>query len=166
MKNNEHGRSMIEMLGVLAIIGVLSLAALAGYQKAMAKHKLNRTMQQMVTIVNNLRTTFYQSQDAKTPYNLFGNNKSASVEGMRKAVQLRVFPDEMIFDANAPVVQNLYKGDVYIISEDGGETFEVVFEALPKEASIAIGTIDWGTDDASGLQEVLINEGEESAGGE
>ena len=85
---------------------------------------------------------------------------------MRKAVQLRVFPDEMIFDANAPVVQNLYKGDVYIISEDGGETFEVVFEALPKEASIAIGTIDWGTDDASGLQEVLINEGEESAGGE
>ena len=29
------GRSMVEMLGVLAIIGVLSVGAIAGYSKAM-----------------------------------------------------------------------------------------------------------------------------------
>lgn len=33
---------MVEMLGVLAIIGVLSVGAIAGYSKAMFKHKLNR----------------------------------------------------------------------------------------------------------------------------
>lgn len=37
----QSGRSMIEMLGVLAIIGVLSAGALAGYSKAMYQHKLN-----------------------------------------------------------------------------------------------------------------------------
>ena len=38
----EHGRSMIEMLGVLAIIGVLSVGGIAGYSKAMEKWKVNK----------------------------------------------------------------------------------------------------------------------------
>ena len=37
MRVNESGRSMIEMLGVLAIIGVLSVGGIAGYSKAMNK---------------------------------------------------------------------------------------------------------------------------------
>ena len=36
------GRSMVEMLGVLANIGVLSVGAIAGYSKAMMKYKLNK----------------------------------------------------------------------------------------------------------------------------
>ena len=40
--NKENGRSMVEMLGVLAIVGVLSAGALAGYSKAMFQHKLNQ----------------------------------------------------------------------------------------------------------------------------
>ena len=38
----QNGRSMVEMLGVLAVIGVLSLGGLAGFNKAMTKHKLNQ----------------------------------------------------------------------------------------------------------------------------
>ena len=41
MRNNETGRSMVEMLGVLAIIGVLSVAGIAGYSMAMKKIKVN-----------------------------------------------------------------------------------------------------------------------------
>ena len=44
MKNNETGRSMVEMLGVLAIIGVLSVAGIAGYGMAMKKIKVNDTL--------------------------------------------------------------------------------------------------------------------------
>ena len=39
---NQYGRSMVEMLGVLSIIGVLSAGALAGYQKAMREYQLNQ----------------------------------------------------------------------------------------------------------------------------
>lgn len=42
MKNNQFGRSMLEMLGVLAIIGVLSVGGIAGYSKAMEKFKVNK----------------------------------------------------------------------------------------------------------------------------
>ncbi|MBQ8557344.1 MAG: hypothetical protein IJ440_00960, partial [Alphaproteobacteria bacterium] len=40
-KMNEIGRSMIEILGVLAIIGVLSVGAVAGYRYAMDKYRAN-----------------------------------------------------------------------------------------------------------------------------
>ncbi len=48
------GRSMIEMLGVLAIIGVLSVGGLAGYSKAMAKYKTNKMIEEYNSIVFNL----------------------------------------------------------------------------------------------------------------
>ena len=45
MKKNENGRSMIEMLGVLAIIGVLSVGGIYGYTTAMRKYKANEIAQ-------------------------------------------------------------------------------------------------------------------------
>ncbi len=44
MKNTQQGRSMIEMLGVLAIIGVLSIGGLAGYTMAMNRHRANQIL--------------------------------------------------------------------------------------------------------------------------
>ena len=50
----ECGRSMVEMLGVLAIIGVLSVGAIAGYSKAMMKYKLNKQTEQVNTLIGNI----------------------------------------------------------------------------------------------------------------
>ena len=45
MKNvNESGRSMVEMLGVLAIIGVLSIGGILGYTRAMNNWKANEIL--------------------------------------------------------------------------------------------------------------------------
>ena len=43
---NQRGRSMIEMLGVLAVIGVLSVGGLAGYNRAMQKVRVNRFIEE------------------------------------------------------------------------------------------------------------------------
>ena len=45
MMKNESGRSMVEMLGVLAIIGVLSIGGIAGYTTAMNKYRANEVAQ-------------------------------------------------------------------------------------------------------------------------
>ena len=59
-KRNEQGRSMVEMLGVLAIIGVLSVGGISAYGVAMKKHKANElmaaTMQEAVLISAQLAT--------------------------------------------------------------------------------------------------------------
>ena len=41
-KKLESGRSMVEMLGVLAIIGVLSVGGIAGYSLSMRRHRANQ----------------------------------------------------------------------------------------------------------------------------
>ena len=45
------GRSMIEMLGVLAIIAVLTVGGIAGYSKAMEKFKLNKAVSEYSYII-------------------------------------------------------------------------------------------------------------------
>jgi Tfp pilus assembly protein PilE len=44
-KQQENGRSMTELLGVLAIIGVLSVGGIAGFKTAIDKHKSNELLQ-------------------------------------------------------------------------------------------------------------------------
>ena len=45
MKKIESGRSMVEMLGVLALIGVLSITGIYGYTIAMRKYRANEIVQ-------------------------------------------------------------------------------------------------------------------------
>ncbi len=52
----QGGRSMIEMLGVLAIIGVLSVGGIVGYTKAMSTYKINNTLNNY----NHIITTILQ----------------------------------------------------------------------------------------------------------
>lgn len=61
IKKNETGRSMIEMLSSLAIMGILSVGALYGYSYAMDKHRANETMDDI-----NLRVTALMTQAATT----------------------------------------------------------------------------------------------------
>ena len=60
-KNDQRGRSMVEMLGVLAIIGVLSVGGISGYSKAMAKFKLTKAQDQISMLLMNIRTAFATS---------------------------------------------------------------------------------------------------------
>ena len=48
------GRSMIEMLGVLAIVGVLTVGGIAGYSKAMEKFKINKALDEYTMLIYGL----------------------------------------------------------------------------------------------------------------
>ncbi len=55
---NEQGRSMVEMLGVLAIIGVIAVGALAGYAQAILKFRTTRTADEIQTIADEIFQTY------------------------------------------------------------------------------------------------------------
>ena len=81
MKNlnieNETGRSMIEMLGVLAIIGVLSVGGIAGYSKAMQKYRINKTIEQFSLISGNIQS-FFASQNDFTGLDILSDDGQSS----------------------------------------------------------------------------------------
>ena len=56
--NNQNGRSMIEMLGVLAIIGMLSVGAIGGYTVAMQSFRSNEALDLIQKTSVQIRTTF------------------------------------------------------------------------------------------------------------
>lgn len=60
MKHNEYGRSMVEMLGVLVVMGVLAITAVWGFGYAMDKNKANR-------LYNDAKLA-YMSVGANGPY--------------------------------------------------------------------------------------------------
>ncbi len=62
----QSGRSMVEMLGVLAIVGVLSVGAIAGYSKAMMKYKLNKQAEQYNTLINAVARNVRNFDDINT----------------------------------------------------------------------------------------------------
>ena len=61
MKKTQSGRSMIEMLGVLAIIGMLSVGGIWGLSEAIERHKLNKSAAQISAILNSVAAHLYDN---------------------------------------------------------------------------------------------------------
>ena len=148
----QYGRSMIEMLGVLAIVGVLSVGGIAGYSKAMTKFKINKTADQISQIVANIRTLYAQ----QTTYQ--GLNTVS-------AYNMGVIPDEMgsYHDIGwADAINNPFSGPVLIstgsrLSSSSNDAFIISIYSIPKEACVTLATMDWGSSSSSGLISITVS---------
>lgn len=139
-RNNETGRSMVEMLGVLAIIGVLSVGGIAGYSKAMTKFKINKSMDQISMLVANVRTLYSGQRD----YSGFGNEN---------AISFGIIPSEMA--AGTDTITNAFAGTVTLntatYNGNANGAFSIQYDGLGQEACVTMATADWGSGSSSGL---------------
>jgi len=140
IKDSQNGRSMIEMLGVLAIIGVLSVGGIAGYSKAMHKYRINKTIEQITLIAGNIRAFF-------GPQKSYKGVSDNTV--LRKA---KLIPDEMITvndDGEITAITNPFGGVVDVCSEDNtksmdDQAFEIIYDLGDnEEACIELHSQDW-----------------------
>ena len=67
---SQSGRSMVEMLGVLAIIGVLSIGGIAGYRYAMNKYHTNEILNTLDTAMLLLGNTLRTNENAQLTVNV------------------------------------------------------------------------------------------------
>ena len=148
MKNihsQETGRSMVEMLGVLAIIGVLSVGGIAGYSQAMSKFKVTKTTDQIQTMVTNIRTLF----STQRTYSGVGDGAMMYTTG--------IYTDEMCADNTCSKPVNPFGGDIKVGSltfkNAANKAFYVVYMGLPADACTRLLMQSWG-DASSGLYAV------------
>ncbi len=172
-KSVQSGRSMIEMLGVLAIIGVLSVGGIAGYSKAMTKYRINKTIEQITLIAGNVRA-FWGPQKNYIGVTCNGSDCNASgcygqsgvnaqgkptyaYNGCPIVKKAKIFPDEMITvtDGKIMSITNPFGGGValYIANKAksrDNQAFYIRYNIGDnEEACIELLTQDWSNANVS-----------------
>ncbi len=145
--SQESGRSMIEMLGVLAIVGVLSVGGIAGYTQAMNKFKVTKATDQIQTLFQNIRTLTASQRNmdlVNTPTLMH---------------KLGALTDEMCQTSTCTSsnMVNPYGGSILMGTYDGSakKKIYITYNDLPSSACVSLATQSWG-DSASGLDAIEV----------
>lgn len=142
----QQGRSMIEMLGVLAIIGVLSIGGIAGYSKAMERYRINETINQIRYLVQNTHALFYSQKD----YSALGEDYYLSnTNNPHKLIveKAKILPESVLQNN----YRNLFGGSINYgshqqtgrFSQGDKKAFVFAFRNIPQEACIELAVQNW-----------------------
>lgn len=147
MKNNQFGRSMIEMLGVLSIIGVLSVGGFSMVKKMQNSYDTNKIMDEISAFVRKARIVTREfeggASDSLNEYLYDG----------------KAYPEGVEYDATAKNFSGT-SGVVYSFAQgaDSKILFTLTISSLPEEICMQIATADWGNSASSGFKGIKIGE--------
>ena len=162
MKDNQSGRSMMEMLGVIAIIGVLTVGGVAGYSKAMEKYQINKTANQISYIVGHLRGLYrgqmdYRGLDSTTSYRVIDKTKAFPPEMGSNGSYKNPFAGTVTAKAAGKDTAENKDDEGNYLSYNDDMAFILTYTGVPRSACIGLATIDWGTGSNGGLVALGIN---------
>ena len=109
MKFYQSGRSMVEMLGVLAIIGVLSVGAISGYSKAMTKYKLNKQAEAFNLLLANAIQLSRQMPKAQVSQEFYND----------LLYKVNLLPDGIRYDETQNVFIDVFGNRISFFGSDG-----------------------------------------------
>ena len=118
----QSGRSMIEMLGVLAIVGVLSAGGIAGYSMAMQSHKTN-TLIEKIQLISLITRNVCK-----------GNYTNISKDTLINTGKLK-----------AADFQNPFGGTLSVVAWSDTDYFYINGNGIPADPCVEIVQTDWGS---------------------
>jgi len=130
----------LEMMAVLAIMGVLTVGGMIGYSKAMPRFKMSKLAEQISLMITNIRAA-YSIKD-----NYEGLNTTA-------AIQMGAIPKEIV-KGSPPNAYNPFGGQVFVTPAEDNKSVFITITGLPANACVYIGSADWGGQMGSGLVSV------------
>lgn len=143
--NTQSGRSMVEMLGVLAIVGVLSLGGIAGYTKAMRNYRTNRTIDIINQLVVDIESIYFT--DTRT-------FKYAEVDNAHM-IEYGLIENNLISEGSTLV--NPFNGSLLISNNETNKTFSIKLDKIPQAACMELVTMPWSTHAGNGLYSITID---------
>ncbi len=142
MKNNQYGRSMVEILGVLAIVGVLSIGGIAAYSKAMEKINTDKLIVDIHTTVRTIKNLYQDQKNYKDldkqVYALDLVAGAHKTEGMNKKLW------------------HILNGEIFIKQISLNTGFVMVYNGLTSKACSVLASTNWGKS-TSGLQYLVVS---------
>ena len=155
----ENGRSMVEMLGVLAIIGVLSVGAMSGYSKAMMKYKLNKQTEQISYILNNM---ILEHEKLDRDYESIKNNGDTNGDMTSSFINLGLVLEEMIAQNNI-TLYDIFDNRVRIWEgEDIGRYFRLTINLEQQSMDTCLNLYTFAKANSADLWQTLFYKGTEN----
>ena len=134
IKQAQSGRSMIEMLGVLAIVGVLSAGGIAGYSMAMQSYKTTALIEKINLIATQTRNLY-----KKGGYGTDDITKAGTGENSGKTLGTLIDSGKI----GATDAANPFGG--VLTTKGATDTFTVTAENVPAESCVDLLTAEWGS---------------------
>ena len=147
MRENQVGRSMMEMLGVLSIIGVLSVGGFGMVKKMQNSYDSNKVTEEISGLLRKGRTVIRQ-YDSTT-------DGSDINEYVYKG---KAYPDGVEYTSSGFVGT---AGVTYSFTYVGSSSlFSLKISSLSEDICMQIATADWGNAASSGFKGMSIDGGD------
>ena len=138
----QSGRSIIEMLGVLAIIGVLTVGGIAGFSAAMSKYKITKITDEVQRMVTNIRS-------------VYAGKRSYAGLDTKNAYTLGILNSEQCADEECAAPTNTFGGSILLGLPNNAHYFSITYNNLTRDACTRLAMNDWGNA-TSGLVAVVV----------
>lgn len=141
------GRSMVEMIGVLSVVGFLTYGGIIGYLQASQRLRLNNLKDEISTLVANIRSLYF---------------KFPSYEGISEVTLISsgFVPERMISKDRKSIINSL-RGSVYVGSGGGAldknGAFILIYNGLDSTSCHNLIAENWGSDLSSGFLGITIS---------
>ncbi len=139
---DENGRSMLEMLGVLSIIGVMTVGGLNIIGRSRQMHELGQLVSEVSKVAMTAKKMACEYDDAYGSYTMFLYKSEA-------------YSDELEYESGkfiGPMESEItITGDI--------STFEISIAGLTTDACIQLAGNDWGKTGTNGFLGVCVGAG-------
>ena len=146
--NNQSGATMIEMLGVLAVLAMISTGVYTTISEARAKFRLSQAHDEVSRIIKKMRQQFASyhptSSSSQTFFDI-GIFDNISDDG----TSTHVLGGEM-------QIQLSSAGDYSSSYSESDPTFKLLYHDIPSSVCMDLLMADWGSDPSSGLVEISV----------
>lgn len=154
----QRGASMIEVLGVLSVVGMISVGLMSGINAMYSQVKVSLTRTQITRIVKNARNVLTVIDDV-------ASSTYETVDGVNffKSDQLVKLEIVDPTDVNGDSVASPYGGPIkigyYVDAPSQEKRLVITFQDMPKKPCTDVLKIDWGDDSSSGLTKIVVQDG-------
>lgn len=146
---DQTGRSVLEMVGVLTIMAVLTIGGILGYSKAMPRHRMAKLADQTALIITNIRAAY-------SIKNNYGGLTTLA------AIKMGAITKDML-QGTTDQAFNVFGGHIFLAPAADNKSVFITLAGLPANACVYLASSDWGGQMGSGLVSVATTNQEEEA---
>ena len=149
IKINQNGRSMVEMLGVLAIIGILSIGGLGIVGRAKKSHDISQLIAETAQVAMNAKKMACDYEDGYGTYTNF-------------LIRSQAYPDNFVISGSSFYSTPTDTKFDIVGSKDA---FAIKISEMDEDACVALASANWGKTRTSGFLGACFNDCAKPASG-